>query len=395
LIVSLDNAEHGMDFRFTPEQEAFRQDIRAFLKQECPEPPAIPEDGWIIGFDKAFSQKVGARGWIGLTWPRAYGGQGQSYLDRLILTEELLRHGAPVAAHWIGDRQMGPSILRYGTPEQKATLLPGIIAGDLVFCIGMSEPGAGSDLAGLQTRAVPDGDDYILSGQKIWTSFAHLADYCYLVARTNPDVPKHKGISEFIVDMRSPGITVKPIVDMTGAHHFNEVFFEQVRLPKSALVGEKDRGWYQIAAQLDYERSGIERLMSNYPLLQAICDYVKEMELNRRETIRQRLAQLHIEFTMGKFLVYKVAWWLSQGMVPNAAAAAAKAFCTEYEQRLAQTANELLGSYGQLLPGSPHARLGGRSARAYLYAPAYTIQGGTSTILRNIVAMRGLGLPPG
>lgn len=384
-----------MDFRFTPEQEAFRQDIRAFLEQECPEPPAIPEDGWIVGFDKAFSQKLGARGWIGLTWPQEYGGQGRSYLDRLILTEELLRHGAPVAAHWIGDRQMGPSILRYGTPEQKATLLPGIIAGDLVFCIGMSEPGAGSDLAGLQTRAVPDGDDYILSGQKIWTSFAHLADYCYLVARTNPDVPKHKGISEFIVDMRTPGITVKPIVDMTGAHHFNEVFFEQVRLPKSALVGEQDRGWYQIAAQLDYERSGIERLMSNYPLWQAICDYVKETGLNRRETIRQRLAQLHIEFTMGKFLVYKVAWWLSQGMVPNAAAAAAKAFCTEYEQRLAQTANELLGSYGQLLPGSPHARLGGRTARAYLYAPAYTIQGGTSTILRNIVAMRGLGLPPG
>jgi alkylation response protein AidB-like acyl-CoA dehydrogenase len=384
-----------MDFRFTPEQEAFRQDIRAFLKQECPEPPAIPEDGWIIGFDKAFSQKLGARGWIGLTWPREYGGQGQGYLDRLILTEELLRHGAPVAAHWIGDRQMGPSILRYGTPEQKAMLLPGIIAGDLVFCIGMSEPGAGSDLAGLQTRAVQDGDDYILSGQKIWTSFAHLADYCYLVARTNPDVPKHKGISEFIVDMRAPGITVKPIVDMTGAHHFNEVFFEQVRLPKSALVGEKDRGWYQIAAQLDYERSGIERLMSNYPLLQAICDYVKETGLNRRETIRQRLAQLHIEFTMGRFLVYKVAWWLSQGMVPNAAAAAAKAFCTEYEQRLAQTANELLGSYGQLLPGSPHARLGGRTARAYLYAPAYTIQGGTSTILRNIMAIRGLRLPPG
>jgi alkylation response protein AidB-like acyl-CoA dehydrogenase len=384
-----------MDFRFTAEQEAFRQDIRTFLAQECPKPSAIPEDGWIIGFDQAFSQKLGARGWIGLTWPREYGGQGRSYLDRLILTEELLRCGAPVAAHWIGDRQMGPSILRYGTPEQKAALLPGIIAGKLVFCIGMSEPGAGSDLAGLQTRAVQEGDAYILSGQKIWTSFAHQADYCYLVARTNPDVPKHKGISEFIVNMHTPGISVKPIVDMTGAHHFNEVFFDQVRLPQSALVGEKDRGWYQIAAQLDYERSGIERLMSNYPLWQAICDYAKETGLSRRDMVRQRLAQLHIDFTMGKFLVYKVTWLLCQGTLPNAAAAAAKAFCTEYEQRLAQTASELLGSYGQLLPGSPHARLGGRVARAYLYAPAYTIQGGTSTILRNIMAMRGLGLPSG
>jgi alkylation response protein AidB-like acyl-CoA dehydrogenase len=384
-----------MDFRFTAEQEAFRQEIRTFLRAALPEPPEIPEDAWIIGFDRAFSKKLAARGWIGLTWPREYGGQGKSYLDRLILTEELLRHGAPVAAHWLGDRQMGPSILRYGTPEQKAKFLPGIISGDIVFCIGMSEPGAGSDLAGLQTKAVDDGDAYVLSGQKIWTSFAHLADYCYLVARTNPDVPKHKGISEFLVDMRTPGITIKPIVDMTGAHHFNEVFFDQVRIPKDCLVGEKDRGWYQIASQLDYERSGIERLMSNYPIMEAITRYVQETGQIRRELVRHRLAQLHIEFTMGRFLVYRVAWLLTQGVVPNAEAAAAKAYCTEFEQRLAQAASELMGGYGQLLPDSHRARLHGRIARAYLYAPAYTIQGGTSTILRNIIATRGLGLPPG
>lgn len=384
-----------MDFRCTPEQDAFRQDIRAFLHEALPEPPEIPEDAWILGFDRDFSQKLAARGWIGLTWPREYGGQGRSYLDRLILTEELLRHGAPVAAHWLGDRQMGPSILRYGTPEQKAKFLPGIIAGDMVFCIGMSEPGAGSDLAGLQTKAVDDGDAYVLSGQKIWTSFAHLADYCYLVARTNPDVPKHKGISEFLVDMRSPGITIKPIVDMTGSHHFNEVFFDQVRVPKDCLVGEQDRGWYQIAGQLDYERSGIERLMSNYALLGAITAYVRQTGEIRREIIRHRLAQLHIEFTMGRHLVYKVAWLLSQGVIPNAESATAKAYCTEFEQRLAQAASELMGGYGQLMPGSHAALLAGRIARAYLYAPAYTIQGGTSTILRNIMATRGLGLPPG
>jgi alkylation response protein AidB-like acyl-CoA dehydrogenase len=384
-----------MNFRFTAAQEAFREEVRAFLDEALPEPPEQPEDAWIVGYDKAFSQKLGAKGWIGLTWPKAHGGQGRDYLDRLILTEELLKRGAPVAAHWLADRQMGPSILNYGTAEQKETLLPGIIAGDVVFCIGMSEPGAGSDLAGLQTRAAADGDDYVLTGQKIWTSFAHLADYCYLVARTNPDVPKHKGISEFIVDMKTPGITVKPIVDMTGAHHFNEVFFDQVRVSKSALVGEKDRGWYQIAAQLDYERSGIERLMSNYLLYEAISDYAKETGLSQRETVRQRLAQLYIEFNMGKFLVYRVAWLLTQGVIPNAESAAAKAFCTEYEQRLAQTASEIMGPHSLLMPGSPQARLQGRIARAYLYAPAYTIQGGTSTILRNIVAMRGLGLPPG
>jgi alkylation response protein AidB-like acyl-CoA dehydrogenase len=384
-----------MDFRFTAAEETFRHEVRTFLDASLPEPPALPDDGWIIGFDKEFSKKLGARGLIGLTWPKEYGGQGRSYMDRLILTEELLRRGAPVAAHWLADRQMGPSILHYGSPEQKANLLPGIISGDLVFCIGMSEPGAGSDLAGLQTKAEEDGDDFVLNGQKIWTSFAHLADYCYLVARTNPEVPKHKGISEFIVDMKTPGITVKPIVDMTGEHHFNEVFFDQVRIPKSALVGEKDRGWYQIASQLDYERSGIERLMSNYLIYEAIVAYAKETGQTRRETIRHKLAQLHIEFMVGKFLVYKVAWLLTKGIIPNAESAAAKAFCTEYEQRLAHTATEILGAYGHLMPGSPHARLNGRIARACLYAPAYTIQGGTSTILRNIIAMRGLGLPPG
>lgn len=384
-----------MDFRFTAEQEAFRQEVRTFLQEALPEPPMVPEDAWIIGFDRDFSKKLAARGWIGLTWPREYGGQGRSYLERLILTEELLRHGAPAAAHWLGDRQMGPAILRYGTPEQKAQFLPGIISGDLVFCIGMSEPGAGSDLAGLQTRAVEDGDDYVLSGQKIWTSFAHLADYCYLVARTDAEVPKHKGISEFLVDMKTPGITIKPIVDMTGAHHFNEVFFDQVRIPKQCLVGEKNRGWYQIASQLDFERSGIERLMSNYTLLAAVQQYGRETGKDRSELVRHRLAQLYIEFTMGKFMVYKVAWLLTQGIIPNAEAAAAKAYCTEFEQRLAQAACDLMGGYGQLMPGSPQARLHGRIARAYLYAPAYTIQGGTSTILRNIMATRGLGLPPG
>ena len=384
-----------MDFRFTPEQEAFRQEIRDFLQKALPSSEAVAEDAWILGFDRAFSKKLAARGWIGLTWPREYGGQGRNYLDRLILTEELLRHGAPVAAHWLGDRQMGPSILSYGSEAQKAAFLPGIVSGDLVFCIGMSEPGAGSDLAGLQTRAVQEGDEFVLHGQKIWTSFAHQADYCYLVARTTPDGPKHKGISEFLVDMKTPGITIEPIVDMTGAHHFNEVFFDDVRIPQEALVGEKDRGWYQIASQLDYERSGIERLMSNYALMDVIRRHVRDTGRDRSEVVRHRLAQLHIEFTMGKLMIYRVAWLLTQGVVPNAESAAAKAYCTEFEQRLAQAASELMGGYGQLLPGSPCAPLDGRVARAYLYAPAYTIQGGTSSILRNIIATRGLGLPPG
>lgn len=383
-----------MDFALTPEQKAFRAEIRAFLVQEVP-PHRAREDGWITGFSPEFSRKLGARGWIGVTWPKQYGGQEKTYLDRVILTEELLRAGAPVAAHWIGDRQIGPALLAYGSEEQKREILPRITKGELVFCLGMSEPGAGSDLASLRTRAVEDGDDFLITGQKIWTSFAHVADYIYLVARTDPHAPKHKGISEFLVDMKTPGVTVRPLVDLTGEHHFNEVFFDNVRVPKRWLIGEKNRGWYQIAAQLDYERSGIERLLSNYPLFRDVVEYARERGLVDDPLVRNQLAQMHVELEVGRFLVYKVAWLLTQGGVPNYEAALAKCYCTEVEQRIAQTVSSILGDYALLLPGSPAARLGGRAAREYLYAPAYTIQGGTSNVLRNIMAIRGLGLQAG
>jgi alkylation response protein AidB-like acyl-CoA dehydrogenase len=383
-----------MDFAPTPEQETFRAEIRAFLAQEMP-PGSSSEDSWITGFSLEFSRKLGARGWIGLTWSRKYGGQEKTYLDRVILTEELLRAGAPVAAHWLGDRQVGPALLAYGSEEQKAEILPRLCRGEVVFCLGMSEPGSGSDLASLRTKAVEEGDHFAITGQKIWTSFAHVADYAYLVARTDPTAPKHKGISEFLIDMKLPGITVRPLVDITGEHHFNEVFFDNVRVPKQWLIGEKNRGWYQIASQLDYERSGIERLLSNYPLFREAVQYAKERGLSQDPLVRGQLAQMQIELEMGRFMVYRVAWMLSQGGVPNYEAAMAKCFCTEVEQRIAQTVSNLLGDYAILLPGSPAARLAGRAAREYLYAPAYTIQGGTSNVLRNIMAIRGLGLQAG
>jgi alkylation response protein AidB-like acyl-CoA dehydrogenase len=355
----------------------------------------VTEDGWIVGFSREFSLKLGARGWIGLTWPKQYGGQTRSYLDRVILTEELLRAGAPVAAHWLGDRQVGPALLAYGSEEQKADILPRLTRGELVFCLGMSEPGSGSDLASLRTKAVDEGDHFSLTGQKIWTSFAHVADYAYLVARTDSNAPKHKGISEFLVDMRTPGITVRPLIDITGEHHFNEVFFDNVRVPKSYLIGEQNRGWYQIASQLDYERSGIERLLSNYPLFRDTVRYAQEKGLTKDPLLRNQLAQTQVELDLGRFMVYKVAWLLSQGHVPNHEAAMAKCFCTEIEQRIAQLVSQVLGDYAVLAPGSPAARLAGRAARTYLYAPAYTIQGGTSNVLRNIMAIRGLGLQAG
>jgi alkylation response protein AidB-like acyl-CoA dehydrogenase len=383
-----------MEFALTPKQRALRAEVREFLQQALPPGSERElEDCWIVGFSREFSAALGARGWIGYTWPKRYGGQEGSYLERLIITEELLRAGAPAAAHWAGDRQIGPALLAYGNDEQREEFLPRIIRGELVFCLGMSEPNAGSDLAALKTRATEDGDFYVIDGHKIWTSFAHQADYCYLVARTDPQAPKHKGISEFLVDMRTPGITVTPIVDMAGEHHFNETFFEGVRIHKRYLIGQKNRGWYQIASQLDYERSGIERLLSNWLLLRDVVAWARTQGLTADPIWRDRLARVETELRIGRWHVYRVAWLLSNGIVPNTEAALAKTYCTDVEQQVAVLVGELLGAHAQLLSGSAAARLRGRVARALLFAPAYTIQGGTSNILRNIIAMRGLGLP--
>jgi alkylation response protein AidB-like acyl-CoA dehydrogenase len=257
----------------------------------------------------------------------------------------------------------------------------------------MSEPNAGSDLAALQTRARIDGDDFVISGQKIWTSFATRAEYCYLVARTDPDSAPHRGMSEILVPMDAPGIRVSPILDMVGEDHFGEVFFDEVRVPRTGLIGELNRGWYQIMEQLDYERSGIERLISNYPLWRDVRSLARERGLSRDPAVRQRMARIEIGLRAGRWMVYKVAAILSAGEIPNTESSATKAFCTELEQQIAELCCELLGPAALLTNGSRRAPLGGRAARTLLYAPAYTIQGGTSNILRNIVATRGLGLP--
>lgn len=381
-----------MDFSFSPEQEKFREEVRQFLEKELPE-EWRSNHNWINGFSPEFSGKLGKRGWIGMPWPKKYGGQERTYLDRLVLTEELLRAGAPVFAHWMGDRQVGPAILAHGGEEQRMEFLPRICRGEITFCVGMSEPEAGCDLASLQTKAVLEGDYFVINGQKVWTSGAQQSDYCYMVVRTDPKAPKHKGISELVVDMKLPGITVRPLLDLTGKEHLSEVFFDNVRVQKSALLGQLNRGWYQIAAQLDYERSGIERLMSNYPLFQDILQLVKETQLGKEPRVRHKIAELSVEFEVGRWLIYRVAWLLTRGVVPNYEAAMSKFFCTEFEQRLAHAATQILGLYGQLMPGSQRAMLGGKAADEYLYCPGYTIQGGTSEILRNIVALRGMGLP--
>jgi alkylation response protein AidB-like acyl-CoA dehydrogenase len=383
-----------MDFRPTPQQDRLRRQVREFLAND----PALrarpfPEEGWILGRDPDFSRRLAQKGWIGLTWPERYGGAERSYLDRLIVTEELLRVGAPVAAHWLGDRQIGPALLAHGSGEQKNEFLPRIVRAELSFCVGMSEPNAGSDLAALITQAEISKDGFTIRGQKTWTSFAEHADYCYLVARTDPEASRHRGISELLVPMDTPGITMRPIRDMVGESHFGEIFFDDVHVPRSCLIGELNRGFHQIMQQLDFERSGIERLLSNYPLWRDVKRIAKERGLTQGTVLRQRITEIEIAWHAGRGMIYQVAALLSEGRIPNHEAAAAKTFCTLLEQRIAELAAEILGPASQLLPGSEHAPLDGRAARNLLYAPAYTIQGGTNNILLNIIATRGLGLP--
>jgi 3-oxocholest-4-en-26-oyl-CoA dehydrogenase alpha subunit len=388
-----------MDFRFTGEQDAFRREVRAFLEGEIARGLFQPAcDAWIQGFSPEFTKKVAQKGWIGLIWPKEYGGQGRSNIDRFILTEEMLRYGAPAALHWFADRQIGRAIIHYGTEEQKHDMLPRILRGEAYVGLGMSEPQAGSDLGSLQTRATEDGDSYIINGQKMWTSCSHYMNYIYLVARTDPNVPKHKGISEFIIPVNLPGINIVPTIDITSTEAWGEVFFDNVRIPKTTLIGEKNRGFYQIVNQLDFERSGLERLMGNYPLFDAIVKFSKGTDRNgkpvcRDPLVRDKLAKLQVEFEVGRLLTYRVAFVIDQGRTPNTEAAMAKIYCTAFEQHLADLSTGILGLYGQLEGGSRYVPISGMAPHSFLGSMGYSLQAGTSEILRNVVATRGLGLP--
>jgi alkylation response protein AidB-like acyl-CoA dehydrogenase len=254
-----------MDFSWTAEQIELRMHARE-VAGEAVATYGRSNDSWINGFSKEFATRLAELGWIGMTWPTEFGGGGRPPIDRLIVGEELIAAGAPIAAMWFADRQMGPTLIKFGTPDQQAEFLPGILSGETTWCIGMSEPDAGSDLASLATTADRDGDDFVVNGQKIWTSFGASADYCYLICRTDSSGPPHRGISEVIVPMDTPGIEVRPITDMTTNRHFCEVFFSDVRVPVANLVGVEGNAFKQTMAQLEHERGGIDRLVSNRAL---------------------------------------------------------------------------------------------------------------------------------
>ncbi|MGQ9572799.1 MAG: acyl-CoA dehydrogenase family protein [Dehalococcoidia bacterium] len=394
-----------MDFRFSPEEEAFRQELRGWLKENVPpdwEGVFLEEDDkeWRQG--RAFIKKLAQKGWVAPSWPKEYGGMEASPALQLVYNEEMGYHRAPIGSIVQAVGYIGPAILFFGTEEQKKQHLPPITAGQTVWCQGFSEPEAGSDLASLKCRAVRDGDDYVINGDKIWTSNAHRSDWCILLARTDPAAPKHKGISFFLVDMKTPGITIQPIINMANVHSFNQVFFEDVRVPKSALLGQENQGWYIAAMTLDFERStlvaaGVSMATRS---LADLASYCRETKIDGRRLVddplvRHKLAEMAIEIEVGKYMVYRVVSQQARKEPGSIEAAVCKLYNTEMDVRVANTGIEILGLYGQLQKDSKWARLMGRFQKSYMYALAMVAGGGTSEIQRNIIAMRGLGLPRG
>lgn len=384
-----------MDFRFTPEQDQFRRELREFIAQQWGVGDAASsadedsDDEWERRH--AFRQALVGKGWLVRNWPVECGGQGANEVDRAIFTEELALAGAPGVDQGI-DR-VGPTLMIYGSEDQKQRFLPAIARAEITWCQGFSEPGSGSDLASLQTRAVHDGDSFLITGQKIWTSHAQRADWIFLLARTDSEAPKHRGISFFLIELRSPGITVERLINIAGTPGFNQVFFDSVRVPRENLVGELHRGWYIATAALDFERAGVNRIAAAGRVLDQIATYLRETGLEKRTEIRSGLAQLRVEFEIGRILAYRVAWMLSRGIVPSREASISKLFGSEMQQRLAGFAINVLGMQGQLAPDSRWSPLAGQIERYYLSSVALTIAAGTSEIQRNIIATRGLGLP--
>jgi alkylation response protein AidB-like acyl-CoA dehydrogenase len=371
--------------------EEVRTQVREFLAEELAAGTFTTHvDTWLSGVDPAFSRKLGERGWLGMTWPKEYGGHERSAMERYAVTEELLAAGAPVAAHWIADRQSGPNLLRYGTEAQRQAILPRIAAGECYFAIGMSEPDSGSDLASIRTRAARNGDgDWVVNGAKVWTSNAHHSHYAIVLVRTGPpgEGPrgKHQGLTQLLVDLSLPGIGINPIRILDGGHHFNEVVFDDVVVPGDMLLGEEGAGWHQVTAELAFERSGPERFLSTYPLLaefgRRACDTGDRAQLATLGRLSARLLAL-------RQLSLRIAAALDRGELPDIPAALVKDVGTTFEADVADEIRRVVEVTPSLDAPDP---LGRALAEAQLHAPGYTLRGGTNEILRGIVA-RGLGL---
>ncbi|HZQ39104.1 MAG TPA: acyl-CoA dehydrogenase family protein [Dehalococcoidia bacterium] len=393
-----------MDFKDSPAEAVWRGEVRSFLQEQL---PAELRGGYDYEEDqpardaamKVWRERVAQKGWIAPHWPKQYGGADMSVKDQFIMNEEFAEAEAPNVGGF-GVMMIGPTLIAHGSEEQKQRFLPPIIRGEVQWCQGYSEPGSGSDLASLQTRAVRDGDDYVINGQKIWTSGAHRTDWMYMLARTDPDAPKHRGISMFLFDMKSPGVTVRPLINMANGHAFNEVFFDNVRVPASQRVGEENRGWYVGATLLDFERSGIGNAVGVRKQLERLLNYVErekaQLTFDQRKTLRLEFADRWIDAHIGRWISYRVISMQAAGMIPNHEASMGKLFMSEMQQRIAALALHMAGMRGLINDRhSPYAVLGGNAGRRYVGAVSSTIAGGTSEIQRNVIATRGLGLPRG
>jgi alkylation response protein AidB-like acyl-CoA dehydrogenase len=391
-----------MEFAFTEEEESFRQEVRSFLDTELPADWIMPivnpaedlyrDEVWQL--HKVMARKMGEKGWLSLSWPKEYGGKEASPVLNAIFQEEVRYRGAP-GRDPQGVDMVAPLLIHFGTEEQKRQHLPGIARGEVFWCEGYSEPQVGSDMASVQTTAVDEGDSFIIDGQKLWVSGAHVTDWCHLLARTNPAAPKkHMGLTYFLVNMKTAGITVRPIRDMCGGHGLCEVFFDNVIVPRENIVGQKDQGWEVALALLDFERGvdvGGAAMMRGF--FNLLMQYMKEHNLTEDPVIQQHLANIYVEIETARLLGYKVVWLASQGLPTSSQASMSKLFCSEANQRCANAMMRLLGSYGQLTGDSKWATLQGRIGHWYLQAFTATLARGTSEIQRNILAVRGLGLP--
>ncbi len=391
-----------MDFNDTAEEAVFRKEVRDFIEKELPasvKDGELAERGMYRGaFErlKGVREKLAKKGWIAPAWPKQYGGAGLSVMRQFIMNEEFAEHRVPQVGG-MGVSMVGPTLIVHGSEEQKKEHLSRILSGEVQWCQGFSEPGSGSDLASLQTRALRDGDDFVINGQKIWTSGAQFAHWMFMLARTDPAAPKHKGISYFLVDMKSPGITVRPLTNLANQNMFNEVFFDNVRVPARNLVGELNRGWYIGTTTLDFERSSIGSAVGIHHQLDQLVRYAKEHENNGASrtsylrSLRLELADRYIEANVSRLMSYRVVTMQATGMIPNHEASMTKLFASELNQRIARTGVKVLGLFGQLY--GDEAPMRGRYESAYLTSLASTIAGGTSEIQRNIIAQRGIGLP--
>jgi alkylation response protein AidB-like acyl-CoA dehydrogenase len=389
-----------MDLNLTPEEEKFRDECREWLTANVPAPFAgkslnEEENAEALAYLQAWQKKVYDHGWTGISWPKAYGGRGATLIEQSIFQEEWAKANAPMLINVLGLSLIGPTIIAVGTEEQKQRYLPKILSGEEIWCQGFSEPNAGSDVAGLGTKAVRDGDDFIINGQKIWTSLAHVSDWCLLLVRTDFEAPKHKGITALLVDMHSEGVSVRPLKQMTGDSGFNEVFFSNVRVPVANVLGEINKGWHTAIATLMNERANLGAGV--YITIKRALDALIERSHNTQRggrpsaqdpVIRQKIAQAYLELEIFRLNSNRALSKMSKSSVPGPEGSILKIFWSELNQRVQQTAMEALGPFGQLQDFDE-----GKWVYGYLRTRGNTIEAGTSEIQRNIVAERVLGLP--